>query len=170
MVIAPRQQESKVIDVKGDGVKTDSTSFNLNGFYICNKAETIEAKPMPLPPEQELSIGNFRLTFDTWDRDGTEITIKYKVKYAGDKIGMFVPSKVTLKSAEGTICKNQKDKDKTFSFKKNEDFLVGFLYISDSKKDNTILWNDAFSESTPEKAENIKAELTIDIVKTKDKN
>lgn len=170
IVVGPRDNESKVIDVKTDNIKTDSTTLNLNGMYICKTQETYTAPAMALPPEKEVKIGNFRLELDGWDRDGKEIMIRYKVRYAGDKIGMCVPSKVTLKSAEGGEYKNQKEKDKTHIFRKNEDVIIGFLYDSDSKKSNTLNWNDAFSESIPEKTDNISIDLKIDLIKTKDKN
>lgn len=170
IIVAPRQHEAKVIDIKADNIKTDSTSFNLNGIYICNKVETTPAPAMPLPPQKELTIGNFKLELDGFDRDGKEIMLRYKIKYIGDKIGMFTPSKVTLKSPEGGEYKNQKGKEAIFAFKKNEDALVGFLYLSDSKKDNILNWNDAFSESTPEKADNIAIGLKMDLIKTKDRN
>ena len=170
IIISPRQKESKVFEAKGNDIRTDSIAFKLNGFYICNAVEVTDTKPMPLPPAPEISIGNFRLKLDGWNRGGKEVIIKYKVTYVGDKVGMFVPGKVILKSPEGTECKNKKEEDKTFSFKKNEDFLVEFLFLSDSKKDNTLLWNDAFSESTPEKADNVSIVLKMDVAKTKDKN
>lgn len=170
IIIPPRENESKVIDVKADNIKTDSTTLHLNGMYICNQQTVFDAPPMPLPPEKEVKIGNFRLEFDGWDRDGKEIMLRYKVRYAGDKIGMCIPSKVTLKSTEGGEYKNQKEKDKLHIFKKNEEIIVGFLYVSDSKKQNTLHWNDAFSESVPEKTDNITIELKMDLIKTKDKN
>lgn len=170
IVIAPRDNESKVIDIKADNIKTDSTTLHLNGMYICKTQDTFTAPAMPMPPQKEISIGNFRLELDGFDRDGKEIMVRYKVRYAGDKIGMCIPSKVTLKSSEGGEYKNQKEKDKVHIFKKNEDIIIGFLYVSDSKKDNTLHWNDAFSESVPEKTENITINLSIDLIKTKDKN
>lgn len=170
VIIAPRQQESKVIDVKGEDLKTDATTLKIKGLYICNTVEPVPAPQMQLPPEKEITIGNFKLELDGWDRDGKEIMIKYKIRYMGDKVGMFTPAKVTLKSPDGQEYKNMKEKDKVFSFKKNEDFLVGFLYLSDSKKDNVLSWNEAFSESVPEKAEDVSIELKMDLMKTKDKN
>ena len=170
IVVAPREHESKVIDIKTDNIKTDSTTLHLNGMYMCKSQEVYSAPAMPVPPEKEVKIGNFRLALDGFDRDGKEIMVRYKVKYVGDKIGMCIPSKVTLKSAEGGEYKNQKEKDKTHIFRKNEDLIIGFLYVSDSKKDNTLYWNDAFSESIPEKIEDITIELKIDLIKTKDKN
>lgn len=170
MVVAPRQQEAKTIDVKAQGIKTDATTLKINGLYVCNKSEVVAGKDMPLPPEKEITIGNFKLELDGWDRDGKEIMIKYKIRYMGDLIGQFNPSRVVLKSGEGSVVKNEKDKDKTFSFKKKEDFLVGFLYNSDSKKDNIMMWQDAFSEATPEKLEGVSIDLVMDPIKTKDKN
>ncbi len=170
IVIAPRDNEAKVIDIKADNIKTDTTTLHLNGMYICNSEETYSAPAMALPPEKEVKIGNFRLELDGWDRDGKEMMIRYKVKYVGDKIGICSPSKVTLKSKEGNEYKNQKEKDKIHIFKKNEDLIVGFLYDSDSKKENTMNWNDAFGESIPEKTDNISIPLKMDLIKTKDKN
>jgi hypothetical protein len=170
IIIAPRQQESKVIDVKGNDLKTEATTLKINGLYVCNHVESFDAGSIALPPEKEMVIGNFRVELDGYDQDGKEIMIKYKIRYIGDKIGSFVPAKVTLKSAEGQEYKNMKEKDKVYSFKKNEDYLVGFLYISDSKKGNKLSWNTAFGESVPEKTENVNIELKMDFAKTKDKN
>ncbi len=170
MVIPPHQQEAKVIDVKGDNLKTDKTTFRVNGFYICKTAEVTVATDMQLPPQQELTIGNFKLELDGWDRDGKEIMIKYKVRYMGDKIGLLNPSLVLLKSASGAEYKNQKEKDRIFAFVKKEDYLIGFTYLSDSKKDNILQWKDAFSEAAPEKLETVSIETKMDLPKTKDKN
>jgi hypothetical protein len=170
IVIAPRQQEAKTIDVKGNGIKTDATTLKLNGIYVCNNSTPVAGKDMPLPPEKELKIGNFELELDTWDRDGKEIMIKYRVTYLGDQIGQFAPGKVVLKSPEGAVFKNDKEKDRVYSFKKKEDFLCGFLFISDSKKDNTLMWQDAFSEAVPEKTEAVSIDLKMDAAKTKEKN
>lgn len=169
VIIAPREQETKVIDIRGAGIKTDLTTLKIKGLYVCTKPEVQTGTPMPLPPEKEIRIGNFVLTLDTWDRDGKEIMVKYKVRYIGTQIGMCAAGKVTLKSPEGEF-KNQKEKDRVHSLKKNEDVLIGFLFNSDSKKDNTILWNDAFTESVPEKAEEVTIELKMDEMKTKEKN
>lgn len=170
MIIAPRQQEAKTIDVKGDNVKTTETTFKVNGLYICNSVEIITALDMPLPPEKFLTIGNFKLELDTWDRDGKEILIRYRIRYVGDKVGMFNPGKVMLKSPDGSEYKNMKDKDKILAFKKNEDFLVGFMYLSDSKKDNILMWKEAFTEGSPDKLEPVSITVKMDLPQTKDKN
>ena len=158
------------IDAKGYNVKTTASTLKINGLYICNTVEILKATETPLPPEKEIKIGNFVLILDAWDRDGKEIMIKYKVKYLGEKIGMFTPGKVLLKSPEGTEYKNQKEKERTYSFKQFDDELIGFLYLSDSKKGNILDWKDAFSEGTPEKLENTSIDIKMDLPKTKDRN
>ena len=96
--------------------------------------------------------------------------IRYKVKYLGEKIGMFCPDKVILKSGEGNEYKNQKEKEKTYAFKQFDDRLFTFVYLSDSKKDNTLDWKEAFSEGIPEKLNNLTIDVKMDLGKTKDKN
>lgn len=170
MIIPPHGQEAKTIDVKGDNLKTEQTTLKVNGLYACNQVEPIKAPDMQLPPQQELTIGNFKLELDGFDRDGKEIMIKYKIRYMGDKVGLLDPSLVTLKSPSGNEFKNQKGKEKIFAFGKKEDYLVGFTYLSDSKKENMLMWNDAFGEGIPEKSIGASIELKIDVPKTKDKN
>jgi hypothetical protein len=170
MIIPPHGQEAKTIDVKGDNLKTEQTTVKVNGLYACNQVEVTKAPEMQLPPQQELTIGNFKLELDGYDRDGKEIMIKYKVRYMGDKVGLLDPSLVTLRSPAGNEFKNQKGKEKIFAFGKKEDYLVGFTYLSDSKKENILHWNDAFGEGIPEKSVGVSIELKIDLPKTKDKN
>jgi hypothetical protein len=170
LVIAPHQQETKTIDVKGNGLKSENTTLKLNGIYICNTSTAVAGKDTPLPPEKELNIGDFQLELDGWDRDGKEIMIKYKIRYMGDKIGQLAPGKAVLRSPDGAVYKNEKDRDKIYAFKKKDDVICEFLFTSNSKKDNTIIWQDAFSESIPDKTENVSIELKMDVAKTKDKN
>lgn len=170
MVIAPRQQEAKTIDIKGDNLKTTETTLKINGLYVCNQVEINVAKNMNLPPEKDLTIGNFKLELEGWDQDGKETMIKYNVRYVGDKIGMFNPSKVILRSPSGSEFKNQKDKEKIYAFNKKEDYVIGFLFMGDSKKDNVLDWKEAFTEGIPEKAEGLSINVKMDEPKTKEKN
>lgn len=170
MVIAPREQESKTIDVKGDGIKTEAVTLKLNGLYICNNMEIITAPDSPLIPEEVIMIGKFMIVLNDVDRNGKELRLKMKITYTGDKVGIFNPSHVYLKSSGGVESQNQKGKDKMFSFKPKEDFSIGFLFLTDSKKDNVIAWKDAFSEGTPEKTQGLTIDFKMDLTKTKAKN
>jgi hypothetical protein len=170
IIVAPRDQESKVIDIKGEDIKTDNTTLKINGFYICNSTQNINGADMPLPAMEEFSVGDFKLKLKGFDQDGKEMAFEYNVRYMGEKIGLMTPGKVVVKSGTGAEVKNQKEKDKVYAFKKKEDFVVKFLFISDSKKDNTLQWKDAFSEATPEKLVDFSIPLKIDLIKTKDKN
>jgi hypothetical protein len=170
MIIAPHQQETKTIDVKGDNLKTEQTTFKVGGFYSCNQVEITKAPDMQLPPQKELTIGNFKLELDGFDQDGKEIMIRYKIRYMGDKVGLLNPSLVLVKSPTGNEFKNQKEKDRIFAFAKKEDYLVGFTYMSDSKKENILMWKDAFGEGIPEKTVAVSIDLKMDLPKTKDKN
>jgi hypothetical protein len=170
MVIAPGQEEIKTIDVKGNGLKSEKTTLKLNGIYICNNSTAIAGKDIPLPPEKEFYIGNFQLELEGWDRNGKEMTVKYKVTYTGDKIGQLAVNRVVLRSPDGGVYKNEKGGDKVYAFKKKDDVLCEFVFTSNSKQDNTIIWQDAFSESVPEKTDNVSIDLTMDVAKTKEKN
>lgn len=170
MVIAPRQQESKTIEIKGENLKTKETVFKIGGFYICNSSEIAVAPDAALPPEKELNVGNFKLDLVDWNKDGAEIIVRYTIKYMGDKVGLLDPSLVTIKATTGEEYKNQKNSDELLSFHKKEVYTVDFVFLNDSKKKNLIIWNKAFSEGVPEKLGAVSFLVKMDPVKTKARN
>lgn len=170
LVIAPKQNGSKTIDVKGENIKTKETLFKTGGFYICNSSEIVVASNATLPPEKELYVGNFKLELVDWIKDGPETRIRYTITYTGDKVGLLDPSLVTLKATTGEEYQNQKNDGETLSFHKKENITVDFVFLNDSKKKNLILWNKAFSEGIPEKLSPVSFLVKMDEKKTKEKN
>ena len=170
MIISPKQNESKVIDVKGENIKTKATVFKIGGFYICNNSDIAVAPNAVLPPEKELSVGGFKLELVDWSKTGTEIRVRYIVTYTSDKVGLLDPSLVSVKAATGEEFKNQKNDDGILSFHKKENMTVDFVFANDSKKTFSIAWNKAFSEGVPEKLNPVSFLVKMDEKKTKDKN
>jgi hypothetical protein len=169
MVIASHDQESKVIDAKGYGIKTNDATLNLS-VYTCREPEVTSAPPIPLKPKKEIQVGNFRLTLDMYEESKTGIVFKFSVKYTGDKLGQCRPGKAMVKSASGGEFKNSKETDRVVSFMKDEEHLVGFTFYVDKKQDYTLYLNDMLTELTPESPDNTTIQLQIDDAKTKEKN
>lgn len=170
MVIAPKQTESKTIDIKGENLKTKETLFKVGGFYICNSSEIAVVANAVLPPEKELTVGNFKLELVDWITAGPQVRVRYVITYIGDKVGLLDPSLVTIKATTGEEYANQKDDSELLSFHKKENYTVDFVFLNDSKKKNSISWNKAFSEGVPEKLGNVSFLVKMDEKKTKEKN
>ncbi len=170
MVIAPKQNESKTIDIKGENIKTKETVFKIGGFYICNSSEIAVAPNAILPPEKEITVGNFKLELVDWNKSGPEIRVRYIITYMGDKVGLLDPSLVTVKATTGEEYKNQKDDYELLSFHKKENYTVDFVFLNDSKTKNAMLWNKSFSEGVPEKLGAVSFLVKMDEKKTKEKN
>jgi hypothetical protein len=170
LVVAPRQNESKTIDVKGENMKTKETLFKIGGFYICNSSEIAVAPNAVLPPEKEINVGSFKLELVDWSKTGPEIRIRYIVTYLGDKVGLLDPSLVTIKATTGEEYKNQKDDYELLAFHKKENYTVDFVFVNDAKTKNSILWNKAFSEGVPEKLGAVSFLVKMDEKKTKEKD
>lgn len=170
MIIAPKQNESKVIDVKGENIKTKETVFKIGGFYICNNSDIAVAPNAVLPPEKELNVGGFKLELVDWSKTAAEIRVRYIITYAGDKVGLLDPSQVTVKATTGEEFKNQKAEEGILSFHKKENMTIDFVFANDSKKNFSIAWNKAFSEGVPEKLNPVSFLVKMDEKKTKDKN
>lgn len=170
MVIAPRETESKTIDIKGENIKTKETLFKVGGFYICNSSEIAVAPNAVLPPEKEITIGNFKLELVDWIQSGPQIRVRYVVTYLGDKVGLLDPSLVTIKATTGEEYKNQKEDYELLSFHKKENYTVDFVFANDGKTKNTMLWNKSFSEGLPEKLGAVSFLVKMDEKKTKEKN
>ncbi len=169
-VIAPHQNESKSIDIKSGNVKTKETVFKIGGFYICNSVEIAVTPNAVLPPEKELSVGNFKLELVDWTTSGPEVRIRYTITYLGTKVGLVDPSLVTIKAASGEEYKNEKVDGELISFHKKEKYTVDFVFANDAKKKTQILWNKAFGEGIPEKLNPVSFLVKMDEAKTKTRN
>ncbi len=169
-VIAPHQNESKIIDIKGVYAKTKETVFKIGGFYICNSIETAVAPSAVLPPEKELNVGNFKLELVDWTTSGPEVRIRYTITYLGTKVGLLDPSSVTIKAATGEEYKNDKVDSELISFHKKEKYTVDFVFANDAKKKTQLLWNKAFGEGVPEKLNPVSFLVKMDEPKTKARN
>jgi hypothetical protein len=170
MVIAPRKNEAKSIDCKGENMKTKETIFKIGGFYICNSSEIAVAPNAVLPPEKEITVGNFKLDLVDWNQSGPEMRLRYVITYMGDKVGLLDPSLVTIKATSGEEYKNKKDDYELLSFHKKENYTVDFVFPNDSKVKNSMLWNKSFSEGVPEKLGDVSFLVKMDEKKTKEKN
>ncbi|MFL5764283.1 MAG: hypothetical protein ACJ77K_10125 [Bacteroidia bacterium] len=171
VIIGPHGEETKVIDAKGDMIQCKEATLNMNGIYTCSDTQITVSPAIKLKPEKEIRVGNFILELDQYDQDKTEIVFKYKVTYTGNQVGLCRPGKATVKSSSGKEFKNFKEIQRTVLFKKNDDFLVGFTFSVDSKKDDHVLYlNDMLTESTPVKAGGTAIALKYDEVKTLEKN
>lgn len=170
IVIAPRKNESKSIDIKGENMKTKESVFKIGGFYICNSSEIAVAPNAVLPPEKEITVGNFKLDLVDWNQSGPEMRVRYIITYMGDKVGLLDPSLVTVKAISGEEYQNKKDDYEILSFRKKENYTVDFVFPNDSKVKNSMLWNKSFSEGVPEKLGDVSFLVKMDEKKTKVKN
>jgi hypothetical protein len=170
MVIPPKKNETKTIDVKGENIKTKESVFKIGGFYICNSENVAVAPNAVLPPEKEIYVGNFKLELVDWINSGPETRVRYIVTYTGDKVGLLDPSEVIAKTTTGEEYKNQKTDGEILSFHKKENITVDFVFVNDSKKKNALIWNKAFSEGVPEKLNAVSFLLNMNEKKTKEKN
>jgi hypothetical protein len=170
-IVGAHEEKAEVIAAKGDGIKCKEATLNINGVYSCIDTTTTTVQPMKLEPQKEIRVGNFLLELDGYDKDKTEIAFKYKVTYVGNKVGTVRPGKASLKSASGKEFKNFKEVQKVLNFKKGDDFLVGFLfYVENKKEDETLYFNDMLTESDPVKTTSATVDLKIDETLTKEKN
>lgn len=71
---------------------------------------------MPLPPQKELTIGNFKLELDGFDRDGKKLCFDTKLNTLVIKLACSHLQKLLLKSPEGGEYKNQKRKRSNIRF------------------------------------------------------
>ena len=88
----------------------------MGGFYICNSSEIAVVANAVLPPEKELTVGNFKLDPVDWIAAGPQVRVRYIITYLGDKVGLLDPSQVTIKAITGEEYTNQKDDSELLSF------------------------------------------------------
>jgi hypothetical protein len=156
MLIEPKSTQTKVIKVTGDH-KFHVAKFNLvlNGFYkISANGKIIEAADFQLPAAtNDFIAGPFKCSLEKSKQQTSETSAQFSCTYTGTQIGLLDPSKLSVKTKDGTLYANDKKKDKTIimlpgnSHKFTAEFHIPGKIVDMQLAVLHIVWKDTFTES-----------------------
>ena len=178
LIIAPNDDDYRVVNLKGDYKKAADYDFITDGLYKINATSKGVATPdFKLPASQnEITAGPFVITLIKSKKETARTDARFKVKYTGDKIGIFEPNKVAMKMPDGKEYANYHSDRKPRLINKEEiEFEVSWKEIPTVSGDMQlvdmiILWRDAFKEITPQKIQGQTITVVFDKATTEAKN
>lgn len=168
LIIAPYDDASRVIDVKGD-YRVSSFTVRVEGL---SKAKTLEnslhAPDFHLPASvRSFNVGAFNAVLDRDVRTTDLVDISFKATYSGAMIGIVDPSKIGLKLPNGKIYANMRGNQKMMFMEPGMEktLAMDWKKIPVREADTQfaeleILFRDAFKEAEviPIKAPMLKLE------------
>ncbi|MCW3101651.1 MAG: hypothetical protein JWO09_91 [Bacteroidetes bacterium] len=180
LIIRPNDEDSQVIDLKGPGyMLPENFNFVMEGMYkFSTDVKGVNAADFKLPAtKNDFKAGGFDITLIKNKKTTARTDASFKVKYVGDKIGVFEPNKVSMKMADGKEYANFHSNKKPLIFGKGSenDIVVAWKDIPTTsgdmqKEEMMIMWKDAFKEITPDKMLPLTLTVMFDEETTKIKN
>jgi hypothetical protein len=180
LIIRPNDDDSKVVDLKGpEYLIPENFNFVMEGMYkFSTDVKGVNAEDFKLPASRnDFKAGGFDIGLVKNKKTTARTDATFKVKYVGDKIGVFEPNKVNMKMPDGKEYANYHSNKKPLIFAKGEedDITVAWKDIpntsGDMQKDEMmIIWKDAFKEITPDKMLPLTLNVMFDEETTKTKN
>lgn len=180
LVIRPNDDESRVINLKGNGYAvTRNFDYVMSGLYTFSiDAKGVNTPDFQLPPSQnDIKAGGFNISMVKNKKTTARTDATFKASYVGDKIGIFEPNKVAMKMKDGKEYANYHSDKKPIVFDKGQEQTVEVSWkdipssSGDMQKETmTILWRDAFKEITPDKMMPQTLTIMYDEDVTKSKN
>lgn len=180
LIIRPNDDDSKVIDLKGPNyMVAEDFNFVMEGLYkFSTDVKGVNAPDFKLPASKnDFKAGGFDVELVKNKKTTARTDASFKVKYVGDKIGVFEPNKVTMKMADQKEYANYHSNKKPVIFAKGEedDLAVAWKDVPSTsgdmqKEEMTIMWKDAFKEVTPDKMLPLTITVIFDEETTKTKN
>ena len=179
VLIQPLDNASKTIDAKGNGsnLHVNAFSFNLNGLYnVIPTNVPVNAPNFILPPStNQFTAGDFTVEMVNISKKTQETTVKFKVTYTGEGMGIVDPKNLSVKIESGQIFANDK-RDKTIVLAKREsDTFIALFHIEGKIADMQfanmeIIWNNTFKNAELRKLDGIVLNLMLDLGMTAGKN
>lgn len=180
LIIRPNDDDSKVIDLKGPNYMiAENFNFVMEGMYkFSTDVKGVNAEDFKLPAEKnDFKAGGFDIVLVRNKKTTARTDATFRVKYVGDKVGIFEPNKVAMKMSDEKEYANYHSNKKPMIFAKGEedDITVAWKDIPSNsgdmqKAEMTILWKDAFKEVTPDKMLPLTLTVMFDEETTKAKN
>ena len=163
LLIAPNEDDFRVIDLKGTGLMVESFQLVVGGLSrFPADSKGISAPDFKLPPSMnDFNAGPFKVNMMKMSKETQRTDAKFRAVYAGEKIGIFDPSQVAMKMPDGKEFANYKSDKKSLIFMQGEEDTFTATWLNDGmvasgdmqKVDMIILWRNAFKEVTPMKME-----------------
>jgi len=153
-LIAPNEEESKVIDFKGAELQTEKYSIELKGFYKASAGgKIIEYPTFDLPPvKNDITANNVSCVVKKFDIDTDKSVVKFDCQNSGETMVIVNPSKTTLIMPNGSENANSKrNRPILLSKGQSDDFMLLFNEVKDAgdmkKGPLKIKWNSTFRET-----------------------
>jgi hypothetical protein len=180
LIIRPNDEDSQVINLKGPNyMLAENFDFVLEGMYkFSTDVKGVNAPDFKLPAaKNDFKAGGFDVVLVKEKKTTAATDAGFKVKYVGDKIGVFEPNKVNMKMADGKEYANYFSNKKPVIFSKGKEVNIGVAWKNIpassgdmQKEEMTILWKDAFKEITPDKMLPLSLTVMFDEEVTRTKN
>jgi hypothetical protein len=175
-VVAPNEEDWKVVDYKGTAMQVDQFVIEAKGIYKASAGgKAIEVSNFDLPPSKnEFSVANTTCILKKHEITTAKTTAKFDCIYSGDGVIIINPYRCAAVMPNGADNANAKKSSPILLEKgQSEDFTVAFEEVSGAgdmqKKGVKIKWNDTFKESKLMKLEAPKITVDKDEEKTKAK-
>jgi hypothetical protein len=160
MTIAPSDDASRVVDLKGPNFMVDKYTLKINSVFRAKPlgaALTVPNFKLPAA-SNDFTIGNFKCTLKRQVRKTDVTDIAFDCSYSGSKLGLVDPSKASLRMPNGREYANMHNTKRPLLLEggTNDDFVLVWkkIPVSDGDMqfvDMQILFGEMFKEVALEK-------------------
>ncbi|MBC7694539.1 MAG: hypothetical protein H7141_03740 [Burkholderiales bacterium] len=165
-VVAPNEEESKVIDFKGADMLSEKFAVEFKGIYKASaggKAYSIPNFELPAS-KNDFTVENFTCTLKKADLKTDKSAVKFECQYVGDGVGIINPMKASALMPNGKENANSKKNQPMILEKgKKDDFTLVYAEVAGAGdmqlKGLQVKWNETLRESKLLSIGNTKIEL-----------
>ena len=165
-VVAPNEEESKVIDFKGADMLTEKFAVEFKGIYKASAGGKVYSIPnFELPASRnDFTVENFTCSLKKAELKTDKSAVKFECQYVGDGVGIINPMKASVIMPNGKENVNSKRNQPMILEKgRKDDFTLVYLEVAGAgdmqKKAIQIKWNETLRESKLLSIGNTKIEL-----------
>lgn len=153
-VVSPNEEETEVIDFRGEDMLAEKYSIEFKGIYKASAGGKIYNVPdFDLPPSKnDFTVENFTCDLKKHDVKTDKSAVKFDCVYVGDGVGLISPTKTKAVMADGKEQPNSKKTQPIILERgKREDFTMVYPELPGSgdmqKSGIKIKWYETFRES-----------------------
>lgn len=172
LLIRPNADDYRVIDLKGSGYLVENFEMKIDGlsrFSADSKGISVPSFQLP-PSSNDFSAGGFKVNMVRLFKETQRTDVKFRAIYNGNKIGVFEPSKVSVKMPDGKEFANYHSDRSPLIFVPGDEDTFTTTWLNDvmigsgdmQTAEMKILWGDAFKEVSTNPITPMKLDFKIE--------